>query len=188
MRDYVIAKSRSRSDQAVSGVLQGGEILRWSGTPGFVATFNMIEFVTCTLFVSMIAFFAVVFFGHGDFGLPMWFYVAVATTVCSLILLFIGWIRQICRYIRTLGLLYAATDLRLLIIKRGKIIAEIPLDKIQSYDMNICDIFFGTGTVVFNQGSGYFKVYEIESPPNPSKVFAFYRVLDPDNVVLLLEV
>jgi hypothetical protein len=180
--DWQILRARKTTDKAVTPILVEGETLRWSGAPGFVATFNSGEAVFAAIITAMITIITVIMFGTTN-HLPIEANAMLTAFTCGLILLFIGWVRQICRYVTTLGLYYAVTDSRIMIIKNKSIVAEMPIESIKSTAVKKKP--FGNGTVVFNQGSDYFKRGNIiESPPNPRKgVFAFFNVLDPSNAI-----
>jgi len=175
---WQIKKSREITDKTVSNVLDDKEALRWSGAPGFVATFNSREFVLSIIITVIISIIAVIMFGNSSVGLPADFYALLSATVCVLTLLTIGWIRQIYRYITTLGVYYAVTDSRLVIIKRGKIISELPLAEVKS--VSVSKKLLGNGSVVFNEGEDYLRSNLVESPTK--KVFCFFNVLDVENV------
>jgi hypothetical protein len=180
--DKTVSKALGLSEE--SG--KRGEVLVWAGWPGFVATFNSREFVFAVTLTAIMTLIVVIMFGTSD--LPIEFSAMMMVIVCSLILLFIGWVRQVCRYIKTLGMLYAVTDLRVVIIKHREIVAEMSIDSIKSVAVDKKSKLFGNGTVVFNQGEDYFKNNMLEAPPNIKKgVFAFFNVLDPDNVLTYIQ-
>jgi hypothetical protein len=177
---WQIKKSRKITDKIVSKALPKEEKLQWSGRPGFVATFNSREFVFSILITVIISVIVLIIFGESEFGYE--FNALLSVTVCVIALLFIGWVRQVYRYIATLGMYYAVTASRLVIIKNGKIIKEMKLELIKS--TSISKKLFGNGSVVFNEGEDYLKHNLIEAPSK--KVFAFFNVLDPYNVLKTL--
>jgi len=200
--EWQVNRIRKISDKAVSKVLIENEKIHWSGMPGFVATFNSREVVFSAIATTVIAIVVAVIMGtppetylplsdtahttaHIPAGLPFEFYALLTVTVCGIALLFIGWVRQICRYITTLGMYYAVTPSRLVVIKHGKIVREMPVQSVKS--TAIKKKLFGNGSIVFNEGEEYFKEHMLESPPAIKKgIFAFFNVLDPDNALTIL--
>jgi hypothetical protein len=174
---WQIKRSRKITDKAVTPLLSEGEVLCWSGNPGFVATFNGSELLFSIVITAVITLTVTIMSAGGE--LPIEANAVFTAFTCVIVLLFVGWVRQLCRYITTLGMFYAVTDSRLLIVKFGKIAAEMPLHEVKS--TAIRKKLWGNGTVVFNRGEDYPRV---ESPPNPSRLFAFFNVLDPDNCQL----
>ena len=188
MIQWQVAKARELSDKAVSEFLPKNELLRWSGRPGFVATFNSREVLFSIIATVVITIIVVVIMGtpppvpyysaQFNDSLPLEFYALMSVTFCGLTLLFIGWVRQVCRYITTIGMYYAVTDSRLVIIKHGEIVSQLPIELIKT--LAVSKKMFGNGSVVFNEGEDYFKENLLESPPK--NIFAFFNVLDVDNV------
>jgi len=214
---WQVERSRKVTDKAVEKVLFSGreippkagtrqeallpkagtraEVLRWSGNPGFVATFNSHEFVMAIIITVIVTIISVILAGDSRSGglespfssyyVPQPVYIPpevialLAAFITSMSLLFVGWVRQVIRYIKTLGMYYAVTDTRLVIIKRGKITAEMPLSEISS--TSVSRRFWGNGTIVFNQGEDYLKSHMIEAPTD--KVFVFFNVLDLENLL-----
>ena len=188
LRDYAIAKMRLYSDKAASVALTEGETLRWSGRPGFVATFNFKEVVTALVIIPIVTFMSIIVFGASiDFPIDLIAFVTVL--VYMIAALFLGWVRQIYRYTKTLGMVYAITDSRLVIIKYKRIIGEIDVEAVESTAVYTKGRLFGNGTVVFNKGDDYFKKNKIiESPPNIKKgFFVFFNIMDPDNVLTIID-
>ncbi|MCL2037096.1 MAG: hypothetical protein FWG83_06910 [Oscillospiraceae bacterium] len=198
--DWQVVRARIQSDKVVSAFLPEGEVLRWSGRPGFVATFNRYEFFAGVAVTAIITFISVVLLWHPpststpfssyiEVSLPPEIIAVMVAFFMSMMLLFIGWVRQIYRYMRTLTVYYAVTDLRLLIFKKKKIIAELPIESVRSVAISLKSKFYGNGTLVFNQGEDFFEnrnknANVIESPPNHREVFAFFNVLQAERVFL----
>jgi hypothetical protein len=121
---------------------------------------------------------ATILFANDDF--PIEATAVLASITVGLGLLLVGWVRQVCRYVKTLGMYYAVTDSRLVIIKWQRIVAEKPLESVISVSTDSKG-FFGNGSIVFNEGEDYLKHNLLEAPTR--KVFAFFNVLDPYNAV-----
>lgn len=207
---YAISRSRKVTDKAVMKVLlseretptesgKRAEALCWSGSPGFVATFNRGEFFTAVAATIVITIISVILFYrspnpptdlnshyHIDRAPPMppEDIALLTAIICSIILLFVGWVRQVCRYIKTVGMFYAVTDERVLIIKHRKVVDEMPVESVTS--MAVSRKLFGNGTVVFNQGADYFEKNPLIEAPT-RKVFVFFNVIDPYNVERIFE-
>jgi hypothetical protein len=156
--------------------------LRWSGSAGFVATFNAQEFNLAIVLTAVLSVIATVLFANNEF--PVWLNAVIAAFAVSMTLLFIGWVRQIARYTKTVGVLYAVTDSRLLIFRRKRIVAQMPIEAV--VNTAVKKKFFGNGTVVFNEGEDFFQRGNILEAPT-RRIFAFFNVLDPDNVVKLIK-
>jgi uncharacterized membrane protein YfbV (UPF0208 family) len=184
---WQVERARKITDKAVEKVLVGHddhgvlppvrEALLWTGSPGFVATFNSQEFFGAVAITVIVTIITTIMFGNVDF--PVEVTAILAAFLCSMGLLFIGWVRQVCRYVKTLGMYYAVTDSRLVIIKNKRIIAQMQLCEIKNTAVH--KRFFGNGSIVFNQGEDYLKNNPLEAPS--SKVFAFFNVLDLENVL-----
>jgi hypothetical protein len=175
---WQIKQARRITDKAVMKVLKRNppkadapaEVLCWSGSPGFVATFNSREFVFAVVITAVVTLISVIMLGDSD--VPVEASAMMAVFVCSMTLLLIGWVRQVYRYIKTISMYYAVTDLRLVIIKNGRIADEI--DTVTS--VSVSRKFFGNGSIVFNEGEDYLKNNLLEAPPR--FIFAFFNVLD----------
>lgn len=153
------------------------ETVRWSGSPGFVATFNSQEFLSALIITVIFTITATILMGNTTF--PVQVSALLAAFVCSMSLLLVGWVRQVIRYAKTIGMYYAVTESRLVIIKHKRIVAEMSVESIES--KSISRKFWGNGSIVFNQGDDYLENHMIEAPTN--KVFVFFNVLDIENVL-----
>ena len=178
-----VERSRKQSDKFVAGILPDNEKLLWSGRPGFVGTFNSHELFLSIIITAIITVIVLIITGDDEF-LPLEAKILFSVTTCAMLLLLFGWFRQLYRYFcLTIGMYYAVTESRLVVIKHKAILNELPLRAVENTSVH--KRLWGNGTVVFNQGSDYFEQNKmIEAPTN--KPFCFYNVLDPDNVIDLV--
>ncbi|MCL2634361.1 MAG: hypothetical protein FWD34_07620 [Oscillospiraceae bacterium] len=170
--------ARKQTDNAVSKAISDEEEILWSGRPGYVATFNMREVLGAIPVIAIISIVVGILFNTEQ--LPVDFFIIVTASGLFILLLFIAWLRQIYRYIKTINLFYAVTKTRIVIVKGRDVIREMPHESVEN--TAVTKKFFGNGSVVFNGGGDYFtKGNVIEAPTD--KVFVFFNVMDVDGVL-----